>query len=174
MLNRRSNRDDWKGADEGLDEGKPISVLHYLIFESVKSDKQLFRQHQVESDNPLIIYKAESAGDVGISKYGIAGVPGVDNPLVRVLFDRRADGRMMVRIYNMDELNSFICDFHDLLRNQYRIAVKSVTETGIDFNFKTEDMNNWSYSWNKRQFPVWKGGSLELRPLQIRTFEISK
>ena len=173
MVNRRTLTDDSKGAEEGIDEGVAISVLHYLVFDAVKADRQFFRQHQVESDNPLIIYKADSAGSVGISSYGLSGVPGVDNPLVRVLFDRRADGRMMMRIYNMDEINSFDCDLLDMLRNQYQIKARTISETGIDFNFKTESMNGWTYNWNKRQFPVWKAGKLTLKPLQIRTFEIS-
>ena len=173
MVNRRSRSDDGKGADEGIDEGMAISVLHHLVFDAVKADQQFFRQHQVESDNPLIVYQADSAGSVGISSYGLSGVQGVGNPLVRVLFDRRADGRMMMRVYNMDEINSFDCDLLDMLSSQYQIKARTISETGIDFNFKTEIMNGWTYNWNKRQFPVWKGGRLVLQPLQIRTFEIT-
>lgn len=175
MVNRRSTRDDWKGAGEGTFENYPISVLHYVVFDQVGSnDKQNRRLHQVESDNPIIAYRAHaSESDYPIlSKYGAAGLPGVDNPLIRVLFDRRSNGRLMMRLYNYDDKNTNNLDLQDLISNKYGISYQSVVETGIDFNFKTSDMNSWEYKWNKKNFPDWKGETLTLKPLQIRTFEI--
>jgi hypothetical protein len=176
MVNRRSTQDDWKGANEGTYEEFPISVLHYVVFDVVgPSDKQNRRLHQAESDNPMISFRAHaSESDYPIlSEYGASGVQGVDNPLIRVLFDRRSNGRLMMRLYNYDDKNTNSLDLKDLVSNKYNISYKTIVETGIDFNFKTSEMNSWDYRWNKKTFPDWKGETLTLKPLQIRTFEIS-
>ena len=73
MFNRKSTDDDNKGAFEGTNEGIPLSVLHYIVIEDVRADQQLYRQHQVESDNPMFVYKVISGDDVMISKYGRSG-----------------------------------------------------------------------------------------------------
>lgn len=182
MFNRRSSRDDLKGAEEGLFEPETSNVLHYLTFDTLgEDDQQLHRVHQVESDNPPLVYQMLSSRDnqtkgffLEMSDYGREGVPGVEQSLVRVLFDRRANGRLMVRLYNMDDLNSVSLDLRRLLQKNYSISPKTLTETGIDFNFKTKDMNAWDYLWNKRKFPEWNEGEiLIMKPLQIRTFEVT-
>ena len=173
MVNRRTNLDDGKGATEGVDEGREVSILHYVVFDDVTKDQQVFRQHQVESDYPMLVYSVQSQGPIILSKYGRSGVDGIDNPLLRVMFDVRSNRRMMMRLYNMDEYFNYECDLLDVILNKYGIKSKSVVETGIDFNFKLEDMNAWKYKWNQRKFEVWKSGTLVLKPLQIRTFEIT-
>ena len=174
MINRRTETDDGKGAGEGIQEPYPISTLHYLVFETLSTgDAQLFRQHQVESDNPVMNLFVDTDNTVPmVSNYGLNGVPGLTNPLLRVLFDRRKDGRLMARFYNFDEINSVTLDLQSVITNNYQINAKKIRETGIDFNYYTADMNNWTYKWSKKTFPDWNGGGMTLKPLQIRTFEI--
>ena len=178
MFNRRTEVDDDKGANEGISEPRPISLIHYLIFEPIgtsTSDKLLYRQHQVESDNPMIVLQTSTGGSKSYpipSDYAMNGVPGIDNPLMKVLFDRRNDGRLMVRFYNLDEYNTVSMDLMTVLRDNFAIKPSKVRETGIDFNYYITEMNQWEYKWIKRSWQEWQNGSLTLKPLQIRTFEI--
>ena len=182
MFNRRSSHDDGYGSGEGTFEPETSNVLHYIVFDILGSqDQQNYRRHQVDSDNPVIVYHVKSNRDdqasgyyLAMSEYGAAGVAGVSNGLVRVLFDRRADGRLMVRLYNMDDHNTATLDLRDTLKHGYGIEASAITETGIDFNFPTSEMNKWNYTWQQYNFPDWKGETLVLKPLQIRTFEIKK
>ena len=182
MFNRRSSHDDLKGAGEGTFEPETSNVLHYIVFEDLtQQDNLVHRQHQVDSDNPVLVYQVSSSRDdqdegyyLAISDYGAAGMAGVSDGLVRVLFDRRADGRLMVRLYNMHDQDNATLDLLDILINRYGIEVSSIVETGLDFNFPTSEMNKWNYTWQQYNFPDWKGETLVLKPLQIRTFEIKK
>lgn len=88
-----------------------------------------------------------------------------------MLFDKRSDGRTMMRIYNYDEISTATMNMNELM-NSYNIRYKKLLETGIDFNFRTVDMNNWEYKWNQKKYPNWLSGPVILEPLQIRTFEV--
>ena len=59
MFNRRSITDDNRGVAERMEEGRPINVLHHLVFENLDPsdpNKNLeFRKAQIEMDSPLLV-----------------------------------------------------------------------------------------------------------------------
>ena len=182
MFNRRSSHDDLKGAGEGTFEPETSNVIHYIVFDILDSqDQQNYRRYQVESDNPVLIVSIESSKDqpdknyyAGMSEYGRSGVQGTQKKHLRVLFDRRADGRHMVRLYNMDDKHSASLDLKSTLQTRYGIEFRAAVEIGIDFNFPTSEMNKWDYTWQQYNFPDLKVETLVLKPLQIRKSEIKK
>ena len=59
MFNRKSDSDDSRGVAEVNNEGRPINVLHHLVFENLDPsdpNKNLeFRKAQIEMDSPLLV-----------------------------------------------------------------------------------------------------------------------
>jgi Glycosyl hydrolases family 38 N-terminal domain/Glycosyl hydrolases family 38 C-terminal domain/Alpha mannosidase middle domain len=177
MIFRRIDTDDGKGASEGAFEDKAVNILHYLIMEDLKPDQQLYRLHQVDHDFQVVIFGTHLSyfKYPTITEYAKQKFEMLDaHRFLKVLFDRRQDGRMMLRLYNLNDQQTIQIDINELLKSWGIRGSVKIEETSIDFNSPKSELISWKYTWVERDYPIfyqWQN-ILSLDPLEIRAFDV--
>ena len=100
-----------------------------------------------------------------ISRIGVS-------PYLKVQFDIRRKDRIMFRLTNLHDTAPLALDIEKLLLDHYSVAPTDFTAMSLDFINTVTQLNHLPYLFNKRSFPEWKGKSIELKPLEIRTLKI--
>jgi len=170
MFHRVFDLDDGLGTGESVEEPYPVNILHRIVLEDKRDYDALYRKVQVSEDEPILFFGLGSSmlncsNSEDISRIGVS-------PYLKVQFDIRSKDRIMFRLTNLHDTAPLVLDIEKMLLDHYSVAPTAFTAMSLDFINTVTQLNHLPYLFNKRSFPEWKGKSIELKPLEIRTFKI--
>ena len=167
MFQRESYMDDSRGVAELNFESIAFVAIHRLIFESRKNDQQLFRQAQIQDENPVVVVELASIHNFEFSlKNPISSYPKIPD-LVKVSLDTDEVGSTFIRLMNLSEDDDRAVDIFAILNamfgnREYQLKPVKFDLSELNASAKDELSSSSRSTMN----------GIKLKPLQFVAYKV--